>query len=184
MNPRNHPLSREPRSGAIHCDLLRQTAARFPGGDRLRRVQWTRRVRTVCNRLAHGLLSVGVRTGDRVAVLSRNSHAFAALRFAIARVVQVEHEVACMSARGGSSAVPGPDMLVARDARRATGSRKSSVFRVRTSRSGRLACDLSDSLLSVTSSPPSLAIDGRSLAQIITPAAPSRCPKCRAHARA
>ena len=40
----------------------------------------------ICNRLGRGLLGLGVRKGDRVAVLSRNSHAFAALRFALARI--------------------------------------------------------------------------------------------------
>ena len=34
----------------------------------------------------HGLAGIGVRSGDRVAILSRNSHAFAALRFALARL--------------------------------------------------------------------------------------------------
>ena len=40
----------------------------------------------ICNRLAAGLLAQGIGIGDRVAVLSRNSHAFAALRFALARI--------------------------------------------------------------------------------------------------
>jgi fatty-acyl-CoA synthase len=37
-------------------------------------------------RLAAGLAGVGVKPGDRVAVLARNSHGFAALRFALARM--------------------------------------------------------------------------------------------------
>jgi fatty-acyl-CoA synthase len=71
------------------ADLLRRTAARLPGksaivcGD----VHWTyAQFDAVCGRLATGLASIGVREGDRVAVLSRNSHAFAALRFALARL--------------------------------------------------------------------------------------------------
>lgn len=40
----------------------------------------------VCNRFAAGLAAQGIGAGDRVAVLSRNSHAFAALRFALARL--------------------------------------------------------------------------------------------------
>ena len=78
--------------GVIHRqtlgDLLRRTAARLPdkpaiaSGD----VAWTyRELDTICNRLAHGLAARGVEAGDRVAILSRNSHAFAALRFAVAR---------------------------------------------------------------------------------------------------
>ena len=50
-------------------------------------VTWTfAEIDAVCNRLGRGLLGLGVAKGDRVAVLSRNSHAFAALRFALARL--------------------------------------------------------------------------------------------------
>src|SRR5262249_46071691 len=50
-------------------------------------VKWTfAELDTICNRLARGLIGLGVGKGDRVAVLSRNSHAFAALRFAVARI--------------------------------------------------------------------------------------------------
>ena len=48
---------------------------------------WTyREFDAICNRLANGLLERGRRQGDRVAILARNSHAFAALRFALARI--------------------------------------------------------------------------------------------------
>ena len=40
----------------------------------------------VTDRLAAGLARTGVARGSRVAVLARNSHAFAALRFALARL--------------------------------------------------------------------------------------------------
>ncbi|QEH79131.1 long-chain-fatty-acid--CoA ligase [Sphingomonas sp. C8-2] len=39
--------------------------------------------------LGEGLLRLGVETGDRVAILARNSHAFLALRFAVARIAAV-----------------------------------------------------------------------------------------------
>jgi len=85
MNPavRSHTLG----------DLLRRTAARLPARPAIRcgATTWTfREFDAVVNRLANGLAAgragapVGV--GDRVAVLSRNSHAFAALRFALARL--------------------------------------------------------------------------------------------------
>ena len=74
-------------------DLLRRTAARLPNKPAIRcgQVSWTyREFDTVVNRLANGLAAgragAAVREGDRVAVLSRNSHAFAALRFALARL--------------------------------------------------------------------------------------------------
>jgi len=70
-------------------DLLRRSAQRDPNktavicGD----VTWTfAEMDAACNRLGRGLLGLGIGKGDRVAVLSRNSHAFAALRFALARL--------------------------------------------------------------------------------------------------
>src|SRR4051812_50108924 len=70
-------------------DLLRRSAAREP--DKLAvscgSVSWTfAEMDAVCNRLGRGLRGLGVKKGDRLAVLSRNSHAFAALRFAVARI--------------------------------------------------------------------------------------------------
>lgn len=81
MNPalRRHTLG----------DLLRRSAARHPGKPAIAcgEVRWTyREFDAVCDRLAAGLARTGVGRGDRVAVLARNSHAFAALRFAVARL--------------------------------------------------------------------------------------------------
>jgi fatty-acyl-CoA synthase len=70
-------------------DLLRRSAARsahklaIACGD----VRWTyAEFDRLCDRLAAGLAGHGIAKGDRVAVLARNSHAFAALRFALARL--------------------------------------------------------------------------------------------------
>ncbi|MCL1961687.1 MAG: acyl-CoA synthetase [Desulfovibrionaceae bacterium] len=70
-------------------DILRRTALRLPdkpaihcGGTR-----WTyAEFDALATRLAAGLAQHGVGHGDRVAVLARNSHGFAALRFALARL--------------------------------------------------------------------------------------------------
>ena len=70
-------------------DLLRRTAQRDPHKLAIRcgSTDWTyREFDAVCNRLAAGLATLGVGVGDRVAVLARNSHGFAALRFAVARL--------------------------------------------------------------------------------------------------
>lgn len=70
-------------------DLLRRSAGREPAKLAVScgSVSWTfAEMDTICNRLGRGLLGLGVKKGDRLAVLSRNSHAFAALRFAVARV--------------------------------------------------------------------------------------------------
>jgi fatty-acyl-CoA synthase len=71
------------------ADLLHRSAKRLPNktaiicGD----TAWTYATfDSVCNRLATGLAARGVHKGTRVAILSRNSHAFAALRFALARL--------------------------------------------------------------------------------------------------
>jgi fatty-acyl-CoA synthase len=71
------------------ADLLRRTAKRFPNktaiicGD----TSWSyAEFDAVCDALAAGLAARGVGKGARVAILSRNSHAFAALRFAVARL--------------------------------------------------------------------------------------------------
>lgn len=70
-------------------DLLRRSAARQPDklavacGD----TRWTyAEFDALCNRLAAGLAAEGVAKGDRVAILARNSHGFAAMRFALARL--------------------------------------------------------------------------------------------------
>jgi fatty-acyl-CoA synthase len=70
-------------------DLLRRTRLRFPSKLAIRcgRIDWTyAEFDDICNQLAGGLAGRGIEIGDRVAVISRNSHAFAALRFALARL--------------------------------------------------------------------------------------------------
>jgi len=74
------------------ADLLRRTAAREPNkpGIRCGDTAWTwREFDDIVSRLAAGLHAEGVAKGDRVAVLARNSHGFAALRFALARLAAV-----------------------------------------------------------------------------------------------
>ena len=70
-------------------DLLRRTAARVPQktaivcGER----SWTySEFDQLCDRFATGLHALGVQAGDRVAILARNSDAFAVVRFAVARL--------------------------------------------------------------------------------------------------
>lgn len=71
------------------ADLLRRTARRHPHKLAVRcgEVAWTyAELDAVVSRLAAGLAAKRVEIGDRVAVLARNSHAFAAVRFALARL--------------------------------------------------------------------------------------------------
>jgi fatty-acyl-CoA synthase len=72
-------------------DLLHRSAARHPNKLALTcgaQVRWTyAEFDQLSDRLAAGLATtLGVGKGDRVAVLARNSHGFAALRFALARL--------------------------------------------------------------------------------------------------
>ena len=83
MNP--HPALRR----QTLSDLLHRTAARLPNktaivcGD----TRWTwAEFDALVSRLAAGLHAQGVAKGEHVGVLSRNSHGFAALRFALARL--------------------------------------------------------------------------------------------------
>ncbi|MGB7181164.1 MAG: AMP-binding protein, partial [Burkholderiaceae bacterium] len=71
------------------ADILRRSALRYP--NRLAvscgEINWTyREFDDLTNRLAAGLSGLGITMGDKVAVLARNSHGFAAMRFALARL--------------------------------------------------------------------------------------------------
>jgi len=68
------------------ADALHRTALRLPNKTAIvcGSTHWTyAEFNEGVTRLAAGLMSVGVHMGDRVAVLARNSHGFAALRFAL-----------------------------------------------------------------------------------------------------
>ncbi|WP_315797325.1 acyl-CoA synthetase [Bradyrhizobium sp. SZCCHNRI3043] len=70
-------------------DLLRRSAARTPTKTAVicGEISWTyAEFNAIVDRLAAGLAAQGVAKGERVAILARNSHAFAALRFALARL--------------------------------------------------------------------------------------------------
>ena len=71
------------------ADLLHRSAKRHPAktaivcGD----TRWSyAELDALCDRVAAGLAERGIAKGTRVAVLARNSHGFAALRFALARL--------------------------------------------------------------------------------------------------
>jgi fatty-acyl-CoA synthase len=70
-------------------DVLRRTARRVPQRTALEYGAhcWSyAELDDVVDRVALSLHSLGLGTGDRIAILARNSHAFVALRFAIARL--------------------------------------------------------------------------------------------------
>ena len=70
-------------------DVLRRTAQRLPQKTAIicGQTQWTyAEFDTLVNRLAFGLVTMGIQSGDTVGMLARNSHGFAAMRFALARM--------------------------------------------------------------------------------------------------
>ena len=74
------------------ADLLHRSACRTPTKTAIvcRDTRWSyAEFDCVCDRVAARLNELGVTRGDRVAVLPRNSHGFAALRFALARAVAI-----------------------------------------------------------------------------------------------
>ena len=70
-------------------DVLRRTALRVPSKTAIicGSTHWTyAEFDGLVSRLAAGLSQLGGGQGDRIAVLARNSHGFAAMRFALARL--------------------------------------------------------------------------------------------------
>jgi fatty-acyl-CoA synthase len=70
------------------ADALHRTAQRLPAKTAIvcGATRWSyAEFNALVDRLAAGLQRIGVTEGDKVAVLARNSHGFAALRFALAR---------------------------------------------------------------------------------------------------
>jgi fatty-acyl-CoA synthase len=70
-------------------DILRRTAQRLPDKTAVicGNTQWSyAQFDALVTRLAVGLVAIGIQSGDHVAMLARNSHGFAAMRFALARM--------------------------------------------------------------------------------------------------
>ena len=70
-------------------DVLRRTASRLPNKLAIvcGETSWTYQAfNRLVDRLALGLVNIGIGCGEHVALMARNSHGFAAMRFALARV--------------------------------------------------------------------------------------------------
>ena len=166
--------ARDPRKTAVICGGLTWTFAEFDG---------------ICDRLAAGLAGIGVQSGDRVAILSRNSHAFAALRFSLARLGAVlvpinfmlnADEAAFILRHAGARLLAvGPDLV---DAGKQAAARDTKVERLiwlpgedgGTAPEGMLTFD---GLAAENAQPPDVEVEGRSLAQIIYTSGTESLPK-------
>jgi fatty-acyl-CoA synthase len=173
-------------------DILRRTAAREPrktaivcGG-----TTWTfAEFDAICDRLAAGLAGIGVAAGDRVAILSRNSHAFAALRFALARLgavlvpinfmLNADEASFILRHAGARLLAVGPDLV---EAGKQAAARDTKVERLiwlpgedgGTPPDGMLTFD---GLLAGAGRPPDIEVEGRSPAQIIYTSGTESLPK-------
>jgi fatty-acyl-CoA synthase len=188
-------VSNAPRSQTLG-DLLRRTAARLPGKPAIRcgATAWTyREFDAVVNRLARGLAEgragLPVLAGDRVAVLSRNSHAFAALRFALARLGAVlvpinfmlnADEVAYILKHSDARLMcVGPDMVAlgAQAAARGTAVEVTVWLEGEDPAEPPAGMTAFAQLLADSAEPPAVELDSRMLAQIIYTSGTESLPK-------
>lgn len=173
-------------------DFLRRTAQRVPTklgivcGD----VRWSyAEFDRIVNRLARGLLAEGIGPGDRVAILARNSHAFAALRFALARIGAVlvpinfmlnADECAFILKSAGAKALAlGPDFVELGRAAAAKGTAVQKLWWLPGETPAAPAPGLTtfDALLASDDSAPAVAVDARMLAQIVYTSGTESLPK-------
>lgn len=173
-------------------DLLRRTASRYPQKTAIRcgETEWSyAELDRLCNRLAHGFLARGIRQGDKVAILSRNSHAFAAMRFALARVGAIlvpinfmlnAEEVAYILRHAGVKILcVGPDMVELGRAGAALDTGVEALWWLPGEEPAPPPADLVgfEALLAAEDGPPDVAFDGRLPAQIIYTSGTESRPK-------
>ena len=173
------------------ADILRRSAARYPHRDAVLcgPIRWTyAELDALCNRLGRGLIARGVAKGDRVAVLSRNSHSFVALRFAVARIGAVlvpinfmlnPDEVRFILVSSGATLLGvGPDFVDVAHAA-ALGTAVSRLFWMPGEEISSAPEGLSvfDDLLDADASAPEVSVDSRDLAQIVYTSGTESSPK-------
>jgi fatty-acyl-CoA synthase len=173
-------------------DLLRRTARREPGKVAIRcgDVSWTyAEFDQICSRVAQGLRDRGIAAGDRVAILSRNSHAFAAMRFALARIGAVlvpinfmlnAEEIAFILRSSGAVALAvGPDFVDAGRAAAARDTKVRAMFWLPGEAASSAPADLTgfDRLAGANALAEPVAVDARTLAQIVYTSGTESLPK-------
>ena len=174
------------------ADLLHRSAKRFPNktaiicGD----TAWSYATfDALCNRLATGLAARAVRKGTRVAILSRNSHGFAALRFALARLGAVlvpinfmlKAEEAAFILRHAGADMLATDSGLAETARAAAAldtKVREFIWLPSEEKTAPLPGMIAfDELLSNSTEPPRVELSGSDLAQIVYTSGTESLPK-------
>jgi len=173
-------------------DLLHRSAARYPEKLAIAcgEVRWGySEFDRICDRLAAGLAQQGVSKGTRVAILARNSHAFVALRFALARLGAVlvpinfmlkAEEVAFILLHAGVTMLATDTALssVARDAA-ARNTEVRNLMWLPAEESSERPSDMIDfdALAACDAAPPDVTLDGNDLAQIVYTSGTEASPK-------
>ena len=173
-------------------DILRRTAVRTPHKMAIQcgSVRWSyTQFDTVCNRLARGFRERGVALGDRVAILARNSHAYAAVRFAVARLGAVlvpvnfmlqDHEAAYILRHAGAKILctdPGLESLASRAAALDTAVTELIVLPDEDGTHSTSGRPTFENLLSDDEAPIDSEVRAESLAQIIYTSGTESLPK-------
>jgi fatty-acyl-CoA synthase len=173
-------------------DLLHRSARREPGKTAIicGEVRWTyAEFDAISNRLGRGLIAAGTGKGDRIAVLSRNSHAFAAMRFAVAKIGAVlvpinfmlnPDEIRFILASSGARLLAcGADFVTAAQAASAEGTKVEQLVWMPGEDPAEPPAGLAtfDALLATDASRPDIAVDGRDLAQIVYTSGTESQPK-------
>jgi fatty-acyl-CoA synthase len=173
-------------------DILRRSAQRTPNKTAVKcgAIVWSyAEMDAICNRLGRGLTGSGIAKGDRVAVLSRNSHAFAALRFALARIGAVlvpinfmlnPDEIRFILASSGATLLAvGPDFIDVGRAASAQGCSVKSMLWLPGENPSEPPSGMTtfDDLLHADASSMSVSVDSRDLAQIIYTSGTESLPK-------
>lgn len=173
-------------------DFLRRTAQRVPDKTAIvcGEVRWSyAEFDRVVNRLARGLLAEGIGQGDRVAILARNSHAFAALRFALARIgavlvpinfmLNADECAFILKSAGARALAVGPDFV---ELGRGAAGKGTAVEKLwwlpgETPAAPPPGLETFDALLANDDSAPAVAVDARMLAQIVYTSGTESLPK-------
>ncbi len=173
-------------------DLLRRSAARYPAKTAIvcGATHWTyAEFDALVGRLAAGLAGRGIGKGDRVAILARNSHAFAAMRFALARLGAVlvpinfmlkAEEAAYILRHAGAR-------LLATDSGLAALARAAAALDTQVAEFVWLPAEdpsapepgmsSFETLAATDAAPPAVDVDGRDLAQIVYTSGTESAPK-------
>ena len=174
------------------ADLLHRSARRTPAKTAIvcGETCWTyAEFDRIVDRVGAGIAALGIAKGDRVAVLARNSHGFAALRFALARIGAVlvpinfmlkPDEVAYILRHAGARLLATDSALA--DLARAAAALDSSVggFVWLPSEEPSVACEgmvMFDALAASTAALPRVELAGGDLAQIVYTSGTESLPK-------